>query len=198
MATVNQLRKHVFDDALELAAATGMLAPLVEVSLTDDEMPGDINPVLFIRRQLLLQVTLALTRMYDKPQEGRTGTTASIEALLDAAESEGRLTAQLSSSFREQRERLLRDYHRNGGNIEELRRFRHSELAHSLQRHSDPEEPLLLLPLWDFAHETFELVSAMEQYLDQSGVDMMFLANRFELWRDQGIAFWRATGVLKE
>jgi hypothetical protein len=44
--------------------------------------------------------------------------------------------------------------------------------------------------LWDFAHETFDLVASLERHLDQSGLDPMVLKNRFDLWRDEGSAFW--------
>ena len=172
-----------------------MLAPIVEVSIPDEDTPRDLNPILFVRRQLILQVALAVTRMHDNPGDGKTGMTASIEALLDAA---GRLTVAHVSSFKAELAELRRRYQLGGGDPEELRRFRHAELAHSLQRHNEPEAPLLLRPLWDFAHDTFELVSSMERWLDDSGMDFMFLSNRFECWHDQGFKFWKATGLLKE
>ena len=55
MASVNELRKHVFDDALALAASTGMLAPIANVSLEDR---ARVDPLSFIRRQLVALLVL--------------------------------------------------------------------------------------------------------------------------------------------
>ena len=41
------------------------------------------------------------------------------------------------------------------------------------------------------AHDTFEFVADLERHLDQTGMDPMVLGSRFDLWRDQGIAFWK-------
>ena len=50
MASVDELRKHVLDDTLELAATTGILAPLIEATLVPDKevhfVPG------FLRQHL--------------------------------------------------------------------------------------------------------------------------------------------------
>jgi hypothetical protein len=179
MPSVNDLRKHVFDDAMDLAAITGMLVPIVEVDFGRG-VEAELHPVRFIRQQLMLSFALIVTRMHDDSPDGKTGTTASIKALLLSAAEAGRISKELCASYLEALQNLRAAYDQQGGNFEELRRFRHAELAHSLHPRA-PLERLLLMPLWDLAHETFELVASLEPCLDQSGMESMYLQNRFEL-----------------
>jgi hypothetical protein len=174
MASVNELRRHVFDDALDLAACVGLVAPLVNLPMGTG-MAVSVDPVGFIRRQFTLQMVLLVVRMHEQPREGQTGTTASIQALLDAAALEGRVSQEFRDAYVNVLERMRADYENHGGNFRELRSFRHAELAHSIHRHEQPLDRLLLNPLWDFAHETFDLVASLERHLDQSGLDPMVL-----------------------
>ena len=93
MASVNELRRHVFDDALDLAACAELVAPLVNLPMGTG-MAVSVDPVGFIRRQFTLQMVLLVVRMHEQPREGQTGTTASIQALLDAAALEGRVSQE--------------------------------------------------------------------------------------------------------
>jgi hypothetical protein len=98
MASVNELRRHVFDDALDLAACAGLVAPLVNLPMGTG-MAVSVDPVGFIRRQFTLQMVLLVVRVHEQPREGQTGTTASIQALLDAAALEGRVSQEFRDAY---------------------------------------------------------------------------------------------------
>jgi hypothetical protein len=146
----------------------------------------------FLRQLLAHHVALIVTRLHEpRKDKGPTGATASIPALLEHARDEGRLSPpELYEDFTERLNTIKANFTSNSGDWDELRDFRHSELAHSLHRHSQPPARILFQPLWELAHETFELVAGLERYLEQSGMDSMVLENRFELWRNRGLAFW--------
>jgi hypothetical protein len=80
MASVNELRKHVFDHALDLVAITGMLAPIVEVEVPPG-VAAEFHPVTFFRRQLMLSFVLVVTRMLDDSPDGKTGTGGNFDEL---------------------------------------------------------------------------------------------------------------------
>ena len=185
--SIDKLFKHVFDDANELAATTGMLEPVVEVSRKKGVAA---DPVWFVRRQLIMHLVLTVLRLHDQPGTGVTGTTASIPAVLEAASKSNRMSAENCDWFKRDLQGLYAQYAQQGGDFGELRRFRNAELAHSLERHSKPLDDLFLRPLWDFAHATFELVAELHRYIDPTGMDPIILDNRFHVWRDQGTAFW--------
>ena len=62
-ASIDKLFKHVFDDANELAATTGMLEPVVEVSRKKGVAA---DPVWFVRRQLIMHLVLTVLRLHDR------------------------------------------------------------------------------------------------------------------------------------
>jgi len=90
--------KARFDDALDLAACAGLVAPLVNLPMGTG-MAVSVDPVGFIRRQFTLQMVLLVVRMHEQPREGQTGTTASIQALLDAAALEGRVSQEFRDAY---------------------------------------------------------------------------------------------------
>jgi nucleotidyltransferase/DNA polymerase involved in DNA repair len=188
MASVDELRKHVLDDTLELAATTGILAPLIEATLVPDKevhfVPG------FPRQHLAQHLALVVTRLHEKPGVGKTGVTASIQALLEHARDAARLSPEQCDIFSKHLKTLRDDFSDQGIGFEELRNFRNSELAHSLHRYEKPSGRFVLRPLWELAHETFELVAELERHLDQTGLDPMVLENRFDIWRERGETFW--------
>jgi len=66
-------RKLVFDDALEAQLAAEMATPLLGGELTKIK---DHYPVgIFLRRSLTRYLSLVLSRLLDKPEQGRTGVT---------------------------------------------------------------------------------------------------------------------------
>jgi hypothetical protein len=189
MASVDDLWKHVFDDALELAASTGMLLPLIDTQLDKNEELH--QPLFFLRHQLAMHLALVVTRLHDKPRDdGRIGATASIEALLRHAHKEGRLSPEMLDHFSTSLKKLRDNFSAQAIDYEELLAFGHSELAHSLHRRSQPSYRIFFHAIWELAHDTFEIVATLERDLDRTGVDPMFLDNRFAIWRDRGRTFW--------
>jgi hypothetical protein len=190
MPSVDQLRKHVIDDVLELAATTGMLVPLIDADLnTTDEAHAALR---FLRQHLVRHVALIVTRLHDdiSRQEGPIGSLASIPVLVECARSASRLSGERADAYLNGLSELRDEYAARGGDFQELLAFRHSELAHSLHRRSPPSVELHFNPLWELAHDTYELVADLERWLDQTGMDPMVLENRFDYWRDTGAAFW--------
>ena len=89
----------------------------------------------------------------DRPNEkGRTGTTASIQAVLEHAVNSKRLSGDIFEGYMTRLEELKADFSAHGASFDELLDFRHAELAHSLHRHSKPTRLLLFTPLWEMAH----------------------------------------------
>jgi hypothetical protein len=143
----------------------------------------------FLRSVLFRSVTLTVCRLHDRPcWDGRTGVTASIEALVEIAKNKQRLMPHETSDFHARREALKAELEISGVSYKgDLLAFRDAELAHSLHRHS-PAEPIKFLPIWDFAHNTFELVIDIEKRLIEG--DAAKLDREFHDWRDRGERFW--------
>jgi hypothetical protein len=141
----------------------------------------------FLRTALFRNVALIACRMHEKPcWEGDTGSTASIPALLELAQLEGRLSPEqlegFHSSVRDLKEKLANE----GVRYKELKNFRHAELAHSIHR-GQPDR-LFFRPVWDFAHDTFELAIEIEKALgDATKLDV-----EFDAWRERGRDFWKS------
>jgi hypothetical protein len=104
VATIDDLRKHVFDDAFEMMETIGVVGPLV--------ISGDIiSPTKrFLRRVLARHVVLVLNRLYDKANAaGRTGVTASIEGLLAAMEKSPQFSEDTIKKLKTKRDELKTD-----------------------------------------------------------------------------------------
>jgi hypothetical protein len=166
-ASFEEIRKHVLDDAVELVRITGLVAPMVDTSLDPD------TTFFFLRSVLFRSATLTVCRLHDPPcWKGQTGATASIEALLNIASSDNRLLPSEARDFDARREALKVKLTNDGVSYEEdLIAFPNAELAHSLHRHS-PAEPLMFRPIWNFAHDTFELVIDIEKRMKETPPDL--------------------------
>jgi hypothetical protein len=186
MATLDELRKHVLDDASELARTTGLATPLMNSDLDQ----SDQRVLRFLRAQLARHVVLVVCRLHEKNRPGPTGDTASIDALLDAALQEGKLAANEVTDYRQEIQRLKQELVPRGLEFSALMKFRHAELAHSLHR---PSSAVIgHWPVWQFAHDTYELVLKLDQILVERGaIARANLDNEFSEWRDLGDEFWK-------
>src|SRR3990172_8214146 len=166
MATLDDIRRHVLDDAQEIAAVAGLVTPLLETDFDETEFAVER----FLRQFMCRYLPLILTRLYASPQKnGRTGHTACISALLDTARDAGNLSARDYERFVLVSVTSKRDLEQREVPFSDLMEFRNSELAHSLHRHSQAKLGLAVPPVLAFAIETVQLVKAIDDRLVQSG-----------------------------
>ena len=79
---------------------------------------------------------------------------ASILTLVESARQANRIPPEVADSFSNGLQSLRDDYAARGGNYKELLAFRNSEIAHSLQRHSEPSGKLFFEPLLDLTRNS--------------------------------------------
>jgi hypothetical protein len=195
MATLEELRHHVQQDAYDLARAIGMVEPLVSSPTTLG------NVAMFLQHALALDVLLLVTRLHAKPVTGPIGETASIDSVLDAAAAERVLTSAEAARFRKRRETIMAELEARDLPYAAMRQFRNAEIAHSLHRRSTKEdEKLFYHPIQRCALETHRLVLAIDAALIAGGArpsSNPHLATALEKWGDRGSRFW-AMPMLKE
>jgi hypothetical protein len=85
MITTEHIRQHVVGVAADLVSTLGLVDPLTHLDDfaqlgRDKEHAGR-----FLRKLLTRNVVLFITRLHEPANSGRTGETASIDALLDYA-----------------------------------------------------------------------------------------------------------------
>lgn len=185
MCTLDHIRKHVLDDAVELAGTTGIATPLMygELDETDQPVPR------FLLGVLARNVVLVVLRLHETPSKGKTGKTASIPALLELAVRGKTLELKDANVFKKRLGDLKANLERRGLKFSDLKAFRHAELAHSL--HRTPSAPIDQWPVWEFAHDTYELVLDLDGKLAKRGSPVTANLDRaFHEWRDFGEAFW--------
>jgi len=106
MATVDDLRKHVLDDAVELMETAGIVTSLVTTA-------NIVAPAQLLLRRLLPRIViLVLTRLHAKAGTGHTGTTASIDGVLDAVSTTSQLSPTEIAGFKTRRGALQKDMDR--------------------------------------------------------------------------------------
>lgn len=187
MIDLDDVRKHVIDDAAELAQTVGMADPLLQ-----DRLEGDNNRASrFFRAELARHVILVVLRLYDPPGRGPTGETASLPAVLKYAVAAQMLSPAQSDQFTSRMNGLKADLEGRGLKFSALTAFRHAELAHSLHRISSDE--ISHWQVWEFALDTLELIIELDQELVRRGAPAIGkrLDSELDEWRDLGIAFWR-------
>ena len=182
---VEDLRKHVIDDALELIESLGIVTPLVTHNIS-------VPTQRFFRRLLTRNVILVLTRLHARSGKGPTGVTASIDAVLEAATKSAQMRAAEVDGFRTRREALLKDMELEGVGFWDLQLFRHSELAHSLHAPSANRTGLSWYVIVSFAHGTYKLVRDIEGALIKGGAVQIHAlpAEKYEEWMAHGRAQW--------
>src|SRR4051812_20141583 len=82
--TAEHIRQHVIEDAGDLISLIGITDPLISSDrLRDADDKAHAGRLL--RRLLSRYLVLVICRLHEKAENGRTGQTASIDALLDIA-----------------------------------------------------------------------------------------------------------------
>jgi hypothetical protein len=188
--SLKDIEKHVLDDAVELIATVGVANPLLHTTLVYELEGSNREVALFLRATLSRHAILVATRLHALKQTGPTGETASIESYLHYAEIEGVLSTTQAGVFRSKRKDIIQKLEAAGIPFSDLMIFRTAELAHSLHR-SPMANKLASLPIWDFAHETYELVLRIEKTVSGTAV----LEKKFQEWLDRGREFWPESPV---
>jgi hypothetical protein len=186
IVTLKDIERHVLDDALELIATIGLANPLMNTMRIFELEDPYLAPALFLRTTLSRHVVLVTTRLHALRGIGNTGETASIESYLHYAEVEGALLTAQADIFRSNRQDMILKLEADGIPFAELTNFRNAELAHSLHRSLPSTNKLVSLPIWDFAHNTYELVLKIEKAVSGTAK----LDTKFQEWLDYGLAFW--------
>lgn len=186
MATVDDLRKHVLDDASELIETFGIVTPLASANVT-------APPQLLLRRLLTRHVILVLTRLHAKAGAGRTGITASIDSVLEAIAKASQLSPAEIDGFKKRRDALQNDMEPDGVRFVDLHLFRTSELAHSLHAPAVNRTGLSWHVIDTFCRATYELVRDIEGAVLKGGAAHIqtLPADKYDEWVAHGRALWR-------
>jgi hypothetical protein len=187
-ATVDDLRKHVLDDAIELMETLGVVTPLV-TTLNVEMTPAQ----LLLRRLLARHVILVLTRLHAAPGIGRSGTTASIDSVVEAAGKSSLLSPAEIDEFKRRRAALQMDMEPDGVSFAEINLFRNTELAHSLHAHTSHVPGLSWHVIHAFAEGTYKLVQDIEAALVKAGARTLSTlpADKWNEWVEYGRALWK-------
>jgi hypothetical protein len=188
MAMIDDLRKRVTDDVFEMTATVGLVTPLVT-----GEVRSPNPPQLLLRRVLSRHVVLVLTRLHAKAGAGRSGVTASIDALLNALRASSILPPDMITGFNARREMLLTNMEADGVDAADVNLFRNVELAHSLLAHNPQRADILWSTVSALAHGTGELVADMEAEIVRTGARPMPLLGPDERlgWVEHGRSLYR-------
>ena len=158
----NTCRKLVFDDALKARLAAEMATPLLGGELT--KIKGHYPVGIFLRRSLTRYLSLVLSRLLDKLEEGRTGITASIASLLEMAHNERILSGIKIQRFVSDFDKIKT--HAAQGQydlVSALRGLRNIHLAHKLIPWENPSNDVLGHDLIEFAEAIFKFVTRLNQ-----------------------------------
>lgn len=186
MATVDDLRNHVLDDAIELMETLGVVTPLVT------SMNVKTPAQLLLRRLLARHVILVLTRMHAMAGTGRSGVTASIDGVLEAAAIASLLSPAEIQVLKLRRTALLKDMEPDGVSFADINLFRNTELAHSLHAHSANRSGLSWDVIHRFADGTYKLVQDIEAELVNAGAPTLrsLPTDKWDEWVEHGRALW--------
>lgn len=186
MATVDDLRRHVLDDALELIETLGIVTPLATANVT-------APPQLLLRRLLVRHVVLVLTRLHAKAGTGKTGITASIDGVLGSHCEASPLSPAEIDEFKKRRAALQKDMEPDGVCFADLYLFRTSELAHSLHTPAAPRAGLSWHVIDAFSRGTYELVRDIEAAVLKGGAAPIqaLPADKYDEWEAHGRVLWR-------
>lgn len=189
MVSVDHMRHHVMDDAADLISLLGLVDPLINAPRLGDA--DDIaHSGRLLRRLLSRNLILVLCRLHERAQNGKTGVTASIDALLDCAQ--GQIADDRMEELKAKRLELIAELKADGVDFEHVRTFRTAEIAHSLHRESIASDTSLFYSsIAAFGRRTFDLLVEIEEELAMAGytpfTDTPYLV---EAWERRGAAIW--------
>lgn len=192
VVTVEHIRQHVIEDAGDLISLMGVTDPLIASGRLHDA-DDKAHAGRLLRRLLSRNLVLVICRLHEKADNGRTGQTASIDALIDIA------AVQLSDFTRAEELKAKRlaiiaetEADIDGFQFSAIRDFRTAELAHSLHRvDTSSDSTVTYRAVVALGKKTYDLVLEIEQELCLCGLtpfsDLPHLA---EAWERRGKALW--------
>jgi hypothetical protein len=188
----NTCRKLVCDDAFETQLAAEMATPLLSGTLTkiNEHYPVGV----FLRRSLTRYLALVLSRLLDKPENGRTGVSASIASLLDMAQTEAILDNTQIERFVSDFEKIKNSAAQGAYDlVRALRDLRNIHLAHTLIPWNRPRDDVAGHHLTDFAEAIFNFVMTLDQALaDATSISLADLRKSAEDFRSDVDRFYEA------
>jgi hypothetical protein len=141
-----------------------MATPLLGGALP--KMTDHYSVGVFLRRALTRYLGLVLSRLLDKPENGRTGMTASIASLLDMAQAEAILSGAQVESFVSKFETIKTNAAKEEYDlVTALRELRNIYLAHTLIPWSKPTNDVLGHHLIEFTEAIFDFVMTLDKAL---------------------------------
>jgi hypothetical protein len=187
MTSIDDLRKHVTDDAFQMMATVGLVTPLH----TEDLRISDPRKLL-LRRILSREVALILTRLHFKAGTGPTGVTASIDGVLDALHLARSLAPCVIDGFKTRRKKLTTDMESDGVHFDDLFHFRTVKLAHSLHALNPSTVDIAWTTILTLAEGTNGLVRDIEEAIVQTGASPLPLIGKEEYsqWIEHGRSLW--------
>ncbi|NNM55737.1 hypothetical protein [Acidocella sp.] len=190
MVTLDELRKHVLEDAVELIETLGIVEPLVTNGRELEPVPH------LLRRLLTRHIILVSMRLHENDCSGKTGHTASIDSVLKFASQKAALSTAGISKFRKDQDKIKNSVEVEGFKFADLRSFRTAELAHSLHPHTPLSTGVGWHVIHQFASGTYNLVKEIEIALIAAGASHIQLlsADAYDHWATKGELFWRQQG----
>jgi hypothetical protein len=188
---LEHIRQHVVGVAGDMVSTMGLVEPLFSLADLSSLGAEKEHAGRFLRKLLTRNVVLFVTRLHEEAKRGRTGETASIDALLNYAE--GQLAEATIADLKQRRRDLIRDLEAEGVAYKDLYAFRTAAIAHSIHRTSTTADNTIgYSTIADFALKTFALVLAIEQELVATGsTKFMDMPDLVEVWELRGSNFWK-------
>lgn len=185
------IRQLVAEVAADMVSLIGIVEPILGVE-NNRVLGAARQPVgRILRKTLIRNVVLCITRLYEDAYTGKTGETASIDGLLKALN--GTLPDERIDELRAHRQRLLAELESAGIRYSDIYAFRTASIAHSIHRDSiGSVGELTFRHIVEFAHKTYELVLQIEQEIAVAGgVPFADLPDLIDVWERRGSEFWK-------
>lgn len=190
MVTIEDIRSHVLEDAADLISTVGVVGPLISSDSLKKFGRDREQVAWFLRKLLTRNVLLIVTRLHESSISGRTGETASIDALLNY--SKGSLPDGLIDEFRKRRIAIISDLEAKGTQFKSLYTFRTAEMAHSIHRGLPRSDNIFYHTLEEFARATCALVVDIDAALVGVGLKRFDdIPDLFSVWDRRGSEFWK-------
>jgi len=185
-------RKRVIEDAYELIAAVEISEPLTLKLMDDLRRAGTYEVPIALRRLLPRFVILTMLRLLEDTRPGATGTTAGIAALAVVAENAGALTPTQRTAIDTALDELTSNMIADDLAVDDLKRFRHSSIGHSLIPHKPLSNDLRADLVFKHARAVVALVEKIEQMFAANGVSVgPPVIEKPSDWKQRSADFWK-------
>jgi len=185
-------RKRVIEDAYELVAAVEISEPLTVKTMNDLQRAGTYEVPIALRRLLTRYVILIMLRLLEDTGPGATGTTAGIAALTRVAENAGALAPRQHTAIDTALDELIDNMVADDLAVDDLKKFRHSSIGHSLIPHEPLSNQLHADLVFKHARAVIALVETIEKMFAANGVSVGPPAmEKPSDWKQRSADFWK-------